>query len=66
MLGTGYFLKCAKNYSQQEKPMCPNHKDYQQFPQDTKDRDFTKIKSCKNFIPHGIFCPQLIIALGYL
>ena len=26
MLGTGYFLKIAKINSQQEKPICPNHK----------------------------------------
>ena len=26
MLGSGYFLKIAKNNSQQEKPICPNCK----------------------------------------
>ena len=36
MLGTGYFLKIAKNNSQKEKPICPNRKN--QFSQNTKNR----------------------------
>ena len=35
MQGSGYFLKIAKINSQQEKPICPNRKNY--FPQNTKN-----------------------------
>ena len=55
MLGSGYFLKIAEIYSQQEKPVCPNRKNY--FPQNTKNRQCAKINSRKNFVPHGMtFC----------
>ena len=50
-LGTGYFLKIAKINSQEEKPICPYHKN--SFPQNTKDHQSTKINSRKNFVPHG-------------
>ena len=50
MLGSGYFLKIAKINSQQEKPICPNRKNY--FPQNTKNHQSAKINSRKNFVPH--------------
>ena len=43
MLGSGFFLKIAKINSQQQKPICPNHKNW--FPQNTKNRQSAKI-SC--------------------
>ena len=52
MLGSGYFLKIADIYFQQEKPICPNCKNY--FPQNTKNRQCAKINSRKNFVPHGM------------
>ena len=51
MLGTGYLLKIAKISSQQEKPICPNRKNY--FPQNTKKGQFAIINSRKNFVPYG-------------
>ena len=36
MLGTGYFLKIEKINSQQEKPICPNRKNW--FSQNAKKK----------------------------
>ena len=58
MLGSGYFLKITKINSQQEKPVCPNRKNY--FPQNTKNRQSAKINSCKNFVPHGMTFRTLV------
>ena len=58
MLGSGYFLKIAKINSQQEKPICPNHKNY--VPQNTKNRQSAKINSRKNFVPHGMTFRTLV------
>ena len=47
ILGTGYFLKITKTYSQQEKQICPN----------CTIISFRKHKKSpihKNFMPHGI------------
>ena len=58
MLSSGYFLKIAKINSQQEKPICPNQKNY--IPQNTKNRQSAKINSRKNFVPHGMtFCIEV-------
>ena len=53
MLGTGYLiLKITKINFQQEKPLCPNRKNW--FPQNTKKRQSAKINSRKNFVLHGL------------
>ena len=53
MLGTGYFLKITKINFQQEKPLCPNRKNW--FPQNTKKkRQSAKINSRKKFVLHGL------------
>ena len=47
-----YFLKISKINAQQEKPICPNRKNW--VPQNTKNGQSAKINSHKNFVPHGI------------
>ena len=47
-----YFLKISKINAQQEKPICPNRKNW--VPQNTKNGQSAKINSHKNFMPHGI------------
>jgi len=45
------FQKMAKINSQQEKPIFSNRK--KEFPQNTENRQSTKLNSRKNFVPHG-------------
>ena len=53
MLGSVYFLKIAKTYSQREKPMCSSHKN--QFPRNRKNPQSAKI-SCHTVHSPSLFC----------
>ena len=55
MLGTGYFLKITNINSQQEKPVCPNHKN--QFSQNTKKSPIRKNKLHSDSGTMSIFPP---------
>ena len=47
VLGTGYFVKITRINFQQEKPLCPNRKNW--FPQNTKKMPICKIKLAQTF-----------------
>ena len=49
MLGAGYVLKIAKINFQQEKPICPNRKNW--FLQNTKSRQSAKINAYTHWPP---------------